>query len=153
MNVPKGVKTWQLGYEKHLKHLDCALNEAQVDSLYATSPSSEDHIRSLRESVDASRSAHGVGLVHTLASSCDAKNEQLIVVRLQRLLSLGVNPDLASSYPRRPSHIAARNHLALFFKAIWLCRPETAAKDGQGKTPGDIATEELKVVSSNAFRS
>ncbi len=89
-NVPKGVKMWQLVCNKNLKHLDCALNKAKVDLLYtAMSPSSEDHIPSLRELVNTSTESNKTHRIERTALGWStAKNKELIVVSLQRLLAL-----------------------------------------------------------------
>ena len=110
------------------------------DSFAVTNPETQLMLDKTRKLFDESVDDHGQNcFLHLLDSSSDKPR------RLELLLSLGVDPDRPDDCGFRPSHLCASQGLVKSAHVVFMCRPDMAARDGNGHTPLEAAHAKYQV--------
>ena len=122
---------WRLGWEENWKELEDLLEPLDNGEFWVTSPEEDAFVDDVREEFDRSKNPGGSGIVHCMVSNFGGDDAGL----LQRLLSLGVHPDLPDCMKWRPSHICGSWARPDFAEAIAACRPDVGAKNSYSHTP------------------
>jgi ankyrin repeat protein len=127
--APVGVKLWDLGKEKNWGALEASLEVLTAQDAVIRSPVDDDKLAEIRRDFDGSKGPTAYGILHQLSHWGD--NADL----LKKILSIGVNPDLEGEDLWRPSHLCGAYGRVELMKVLLLCRPDMAAKNGNGQTP------------------
>ena len=138
--LPSGTKLWKRGLVRNWRKLDEMLDRMFIDRLYVTDTTqhANEHLSNTACEIDSSRGSDGHGLISVLVKSC-ANRESEALVRIKRLLAIGVDPDLPGKDGNRPSHLACELGLPDVYKAILLCRPNVHAVNREGHNPVQCA--------------
>jgi hypothetical protein len=132
LNLPDGVKAWQLGRRENHDTLHKVLSKYVFGEFFVTSENKEQELRAVRDGVDCSGSN---ALLKNLLQDGDHG------AQIRLLLSLGIDPD-KPIYSFRPSHWTVLWGRQSCAKALAPCRPDLKAVNDCGKTPRttDVST-------------
>lgn len=139
----EGLEIWQLGRRRNWAELDEFMKASGLEPPSIMNSDMETRLVEFRLSADASKNpADGAGVILELLVFRFSNVERLKL--LKRLLSLGLDPNVADSRGLTPVNASLEGPPKLV-KALMVCRPNLSTETTRDHTPGSSTYPNVSV--------